>query len=305
MESQSQIARIKYQAIEALTKDPTNDYTVSGLTKLLGLTRQAYYKGIAAPVSPRQAWHERATQEVKKIFEQHGRRIGSYNLTGQINRVGVLPRPIGRRLVITIMHEQNLRCLIRIKKHDRVHQNEVYIQDNLLNRDFNAQAPNQKWLFDTTVLTYGLNDEYQVRLSGVLDLYGRRLIATCIGETETTDLVVATFKKAFKNSNAPHVMIHTDRGAAYTSRRFCRYIERKGAVKSMSRPATPCDNSPMERWWNDFKLRWMESHPRPQTLKQLKKLVADGVTYFNQEVRSSKREWKTPDEFFYDYKITA
>ena len=81
-------------------------------------------------------------------------------------------------------------------------------------------------------------------------------------------------------------------------------MEGKRGSECLLKSVSNIDFNP-ERWWNDFKLRWMESHPRPQTLKQLKKLVADGVTYFNQEVRSSKREWKTPDEFFYDYKITA
>ncbi|WP_416370383.1 integrase core domain-containing protein [Weissella confusa] len=51
--------------------------------------------------------------------------------------------------------------------------------------------------------------------------------------------------------------------------------------RSMSRPGTPYDNAVMERWWNYFKLSWMDKHPTPTTLKELRKLVSAGIDYFN------------------------
>ena len=50
----------------------------------------------------------------------------------------------------------------------------------------------------------------------------------------------------------------------------------------MSRPGTPYDSAPMERWWNEFKLRWMDRHPMPKTFEELVKLVEEGIEYFNQ-----------------------
>jgi transposase InsO family protein len=66
----------------------------------------------------------------------------------------------------------------------------------------------------------------------------------------------------------------------------------------MSRPGTPYDNAPMERWWNEFKLRWMERHPMPKTLQELERLVEEGIEYFNHHNRSAQRNGLTPDEYW-------
>ena len=66
----------------------------------------------------------------------------------------------------------------------------------------------------------------------------------------------------------------------------------------MSRPGTPFDNAPMERWWNEFKLRWMDRHSMPKTLQELEKLVEEGIEYFNCHNRSAQRNGLTPDEYW-------
>lgn len=305
MAGRSQIANIQYQVIQELAQNADKDYTVTRLTKMLGISRQAYYKGIKASKSDRQQWHEFLTDKVKNKFKEHNQAIGSYNLVQELNSDDTVPRKVGRKIVIRIMHEQGLRCPIRRKKRNHARRNEEYIQDNLINQDFTATKPNEKWLSDTTVLQYGEHGEKQVRLSGVLDLYGGRLIASHVSTTETTEMVIKTFKKAFKDNDADGVIVHTDRGAAYTSHEFARFLSEHNAVKSMSRPGTPYDNSPMERWWNDFKLRWFERHPIPRTLKRLKRLVAQGIEYFNSRVHSAIRDGKTPDEYLNDYLVAA
>lgn len=66
----------------------------------------------------------------------------------------------------------------------------------------------------------------------------------------------------------------------------------------MSRPGTPYDNAPMERWWNEFKLRWMARHPRAKTYQELITLVESGIEYFNHDNRSAQRNGLTPDEYW-------
>ena len=69
------------------------------------------------------------------------------------------------------MRELGLKCQIRVKKHSRQKASEQYIQDNVLNQNFDTDAPNKVWLSDSTELRFGPNGEYKIRLSGVLDLY--------------------------------------------------------------------------------------------------------------------------------------
>ncbi|MGY5268951.1 hypothetical protein [Lactiplantibacillus plantarum] len=71
---------------------------------------------------------------------------------------------------------------------------EQYLQDNVLDQQFNASRPNQAWLADSTELVYGVNGQYKVRLSGVLDLYGRHLIAHRLSETETSNAEIQVFQ---------------------------------------------------------------------------------------------------------------
>lgn len=93
-------------------------------------------------------------------------------------------------------------------------------------------------------------------------------------------------------------LIHTDRGSAYTSGTFNNFLNQFNIKRSMSRPGTPYDNAPMERWWNEFKLRWIERHETPKTYQELIKLVESGIEYFNHYDRSTKRNGLTPDEYW-------
>ena len=92
--------------------------------------------------------------------------------------------------------------------------------------------------------------------------------------------------------------MHTDRGSAYTSSAFNQFLAQHEVTRSMSRPGTPYDNAPMERWWNEFKVRWIARHARPATYKELVALVEEGITYFNQLDRSPARNDLPPAEYW-------
>ncbi|MCM0597252.1 DDE-type integrase/transposase/recombinase [Periweissella fabaria] len=115
--------------------------------------------------------------------------------------------------------------------------------------------------------------------------------------TETTEATIDTFKQAFNVANNAEPLVHTDRGAAYTSSLFNDFMFQKNTIRSMSRPGIPYDNSLMERYWNEFKVRWLRTHPCPTTYGELEMLVAEGVKYFNTIRHSEKRNGLTPEEF--------
>ncbi|WP_390409976.1 IS3 family transposase [Lacticaseibacillus jixiensis] len=205
---------------------------------------------------------------------------------------------VTHKMVRRIMRELGLTCQTRIKKHSRVKTNEQYILDNVLNQNFHTDAPNQVWLSDSTELRYGVNGESKIRLSGVLDLYGRRLLSYNLSVTETSAAEIEVFQQAFEAVGNVHPLVHTDRGSAYTSGAFNNFLSRYEVSRSMSRPGTPYDNAPMERWWNEFKLRWMDRHPLAKTREELVKLVEEGIEYFNHHNRSAQRNGLTPDEYW-------
>jgi len=93
--------------------------------------------------------------------------------------------------------------------------NNLPVADNLLNRDFTARRPNEKWVTD---ITYIQTEEGWLYLAGVLDLYGRRLIGWAMDSRMKTELVSTALKQAIGRTGAPTgVLVHSDRGVQYVS----------------------------------------------------------------------------------------
>lgn len=288
--------RLAYQAIKELSQKRSRAVTI--LTRFLGLTRASYYKWCHREVTQWELQDQRLKERVLWHFRHHFDGIGAGTLLIYIQRDELIDFPVTIKQIKRVQKSLNIRCNVRVKRFNRVKQTKVFTKENVLNRRFEVTAPYQVLCADSTELTYGTNEITKVRFSGVLDLYGRRMLAFNITATETAEAEIEVFKRVFDGAGDVHPMVHTDRGSAYTAHAFEDYIKTLDVVRSMSRPGTPWDNAPIERWWNEFKLRWMESHPRPKTLAELTTLVAEGIEYFNHESRTAGRNGQTADEMW-------
>ena len=288
--------RLAYNAIKVVSQG--NRGAVSKLLTIIGVSRQAYYKGLKRQETEWES-HDRVLKErTQHWFDFHRRGIGAGNLLINLEHDDQIAFPVTLKMVRRVMRELGLCCQVRLKKRSRIKQQDQYVLDNLLSQNFDVDAPNQVWLSDSTELSYGVNGEYKIRLSGVMDFYGRRILSYNLSITETSAAEIQVFQRAFAGAGNVHPMIHTDRGSAYTSGAFNRYFSQFEITRSMSRPGTPYDNAPMERWWNEFKLRWMASHPVAKTYEELVRLVEAGIDYFNHHNRSAQRNGLTPDEYW-------
>lgn len=288
--------RLAYHAIKEVSHGKRGAITT--LLAVVGVSRQAYRQGLNRTETTWESNNRLLKERTQYWFDFHHQGIGAGTLLTNLQQDVLVPFAVTLKQVKRVMRELGIRCQIRVKKHNRVKQREQFTQDNILNQKFTVDRPNQVWLSDSTELVYGVNGEYKVRLSGVLDLYGRRLLAFNLSETETAEAEIQVFKRAFTASGDVHPMVHTDRGSAYTSGAFNHYLSQFKVIRSMSRPGKPYDNSPMERWWNEFKLRWMDRHPMAKTYEELIKLVEEGIHYFNHLNRSEQRNGLTPDEYW-------
>ena len=136
-----------------------------------------------------------------------------------------------------------------------------------------------------------------MRLHGVLDLCGQYLISYLVTPTETAEGAIAVFERAKQEVGIIAPLVHSDRGAAYTSEAFNRYLMDNDVQHSYSAPGTPADNAVMEHWWADFKSIWLNHQPPAQTLEELLKQIAEGVNYFNTKYISGKRNDLTAAEY--------
>lgn len=195
-----------------------------------------------------------------------------------------------------IMKEHSIKVDYRQPKRKRVQEQETYEAQNTLNRQFEQAAANQVWVTDTTEIAYNIR-KYKVRLHVVLDLYGQYPLSWIITPTETSTGAIKVFQMAKQKAGGLALLIHTDRGAAYTSKAFNHYSASNNSQHSYSAPGTPADNAVMEHWWADFKSIWLAHSPQPQTFEDLEQLVTEGIDYFTHSFISGKRNDLTAAEY--------
>jgi len=129
-----------------------------------------------------------------------------------------------------------------------------HIADNILNREFHADKPNEKWLTDVTEFKWyeGIK-VHKIYLSAIIDICDRRIVSYVISRRNDNALVFSTFDRAIEANPDAHPLFHSDRGYQYTSRAFYSKLQEVGMIQSMSRVAKCIDNGPMEGFWGILK----------------------------------------------------
>lgn len=163
---------------------------------------------------------------------------------------------VNDKRVLRICRVRNIKSTIKYSNHGctRSSKDPQCTAGNVLNRQFHADKPNEKWLTDVTEFKWyeGIT-VHKVYLSAILDLYDRRIVAYVVGERNDNPLVFKIFDKAVKANPDAHPLFHSDRGFQYTNRTFNAKLKKAGMTQSMSRVAHCIDNGPMEGFWGILK----------------------------------------------------
>ena len=148
----------------------------------------------------------------------------------------------------------HLKSVCRRKRYNYIQSTPEVTAENILNRDFHADKPNEKWLTDVTEFKYYVGVEVRkIYLSAILDLYDRRIVSYRIGDSNNNSLVFETFDEAVKANPDAHPLFHSDRGFQYTSKSFHDKLIAANMRQSMSRVGRCIDNGPMEGFWGILK----------------------------------------------------
>ena len=187
--------------------------------------------------------------------------------------------------VLRICRAKGIKSTIKYNSHSctRRAKNPQYVAENLLNRNFHADKPNEKWLTDVTEFKWYEGIEvHKVYLSAILDLYDRRIVAYVIGDRNDNPLVFKTFDQAVKANPNAHPLFHSDRGFQYTSRAFHHRLKKAGMQQSMSRVAKCIDNGPMEGFWGILKRERYYGN-RFTSKKELVDMIENYIAYYNND----------------------
>ena len=190
---------------------------------------------------------------------------------------------VNDKRVLRICRNLNIKSTIKYSNSGCTRQssNPQFIAENVLNREFTASAPNEKWLTDVTEFKYYIDGEkHKVYLSAILDLYDRRIVSYVIRDSNNNSLVFDTFDEAVKKEPDAHPIFHSDRGYQYTSRIFQQKLVDAKMMQSMSRVAKCIDNGPVEGFWGIIK-RERYYGKRFTDRESLVKMIEEYIDYYN------------------------
>ena len=214
---------------------------------------------------------------------------------------------VNEKRVLRICRKEHIQSTIKWKPKSctRNSSDPAHIAKNYLNRDFHADAPNQKWLTDVTEFKYHTGDEvHKVYLSAILDLYDRRIVAYKIRNRNDNPLVFDTFDEAVALEPEAHPLFHSDRGFQYTSKQFYSKLKKHHMKQSMSRVAHCIDNGPMEGFWGILKRE--SYYGRKYTAREdLVTAIEAYITYYNTKRIQRKLKLMTPAEYHERYLLAA
>ena len=221
--------------------------------ELLHVSRSAYHKWAAGKLSNRAAENEQLAEKIEQIHQESPDK-GHRRIRDELEHdYGI---HVNDKRVLRICRVKNIKSTIKYSNHGctRSSKDPQCTAENVLNRQFHADKPNEKWLTDVTEFKWyeGIT-VHKVYLSAILDLYDRRIVAYVVGERNDNPLVFKTFDKAVKANPDAHPLFHSDRGFQYTNRTFNAKLEKAGMTQSMSRVAHCIDNGPMEGFWGILK----------------------------------------------------
>lgn len=181
---------------------------------------------------------------IQSIYEEHQGRYGYRRVRAELFNRG---HRVNHKKVQRIMKELGLKSVVRMKKYRSYKGTVGKIAPNVLNRNFKAEKPNEKWVTDIT--EFKLFGE-KMYLSPVLDLYNGEIITYTVGSRPTYLLVSEMLNKAFKRlSNEDELLLHSDQGWHYQMKQYRQALKGQAITQSMSRKGNCYDNAVMENFF--------------------------------------------------------
>lgn len=230
---------MKYAYMAAHEKE----FSVKRMCQMLGIQRSGYYAWKGRPVSARETANVDLLAKIREAFETNRKVYGSPRIWVYLLRQGEV---CGRHRVARLMRKAHLVARRAAKRHPQTTRQcpGARTAPNLLNREFRASLPNQKWVGD---ITYIDTAEGWLYLASIIDLYSRRVVGWAMADRMDVGLVESAWKMALLQRHpSASLLHHTDRGSQYTSEVYLNQLEGAQCKLSMSRTGNCYDNAAME-----------------------------------------------------------
>ena len=270
-------------------------YPVKRLCELVEVSRSGFYAWQGRPRSARANEDAELVDEIRTIHERSRGTYGAPRIEGQLRRAG---RCHGRKRVARLMRTNGLVGAHARRRWRRGRPDTAPAPD-LLERDFTATAPDERWVGDITEFATGDGKLY---LAAIVDLCDRSVVGWSMRERATTDLVIDALVMAIgRRRPEAEIVHHSDRGSVYTSLRFANHLEDYGVVASFGSTGDAYDNAAMEAFWATLKreLAWIHHRDRWSSRAELRAALFDYIeAFYNRARHQAGLDHRTPSEVY-------
>ena len=249
------------------------EFPIALLLYIAQLPRATYYyhaKNLMATDK-----YSKEKEEISVIYHENKGRYGYRRITLEMHNRGF---SLNHKTVQRLMKKLWLFCLVRLKKYKSYKGEVGKVATNLLQRDFEAAKPNQKWVTDVTEFhLFG----QKLYLSPILDLCSRDIVSYSISDKPVLSLITTMLDKAFaKLPGEADLILHSDQGWQYQHKQYQFMLGTKGIRQSMSRKGNCLDNAVIENFFGLLKseLLYLQTF---QSMEHFKTELIDYLDYYN------------------------
>lgn len=259
---------------------------------MLKVSRSGYYYWRKHPVGARQLKQSQLLDDIRQVHAESQSRYGSPRIADELRERGV---KASRNRVARLMHKAAIRSIMykkyRVQTTDSAH--DYPVAKNLLNREFTADKPGQKWVSDITYISTG---EGWLYLTTVLDLADRKVVGWALSDSlKAADTSLAAWRMALKNRGIDgKLLFHSDRGVQYACTEFRNQLKGLPIVQSMSRKGNCWDNAVAESFFKTFKSE-LVNHVDFQTRAAARLATFEYIEgWYNRRRKHSSLNYQTP-----------
>ena len=274
-----------------------NKYTIGRICALLGVSRSGYYAWKNRKPSHREQINQALIDHIRTIHKISRKAYGSPRVYAQLKKQGI---PCNQKTVARLMRQNGLKGQRKYRKVMTTNSNHKFpIASNVLNREFTADGPNQKWVAD---ITYVPTDEGWLYVAGVLDLFSRKIVGWDMSSQIDATLVEKALRMAlYQRQPGKGLLHHSDRGVQYASHQIRDILAANQIQISMSGKGNCYDNAVIESFWGTLKNEWVH-HQKYKTRSQARTDIFSYIEGFYNTVRlHSTLGYLSPAEFEAQY----
>lgn len=249
-------------------------YSISEMCRFFNVSRSGYYGYVKRMDIP--AKDLPLANKIRECQYKCGKTYGYRRVHIWLERQGIHHNP---KTILRVMQKYNLLSVVRRKKY-RNYSECLHRYPNLLNRDFKADRPNQKWVTD---ISYIKTAQGTIYLSIIRDLFDNSIVAYKTGTEQNVNLVLSTIRAAKKKEKVTaEVQLHSDQGFQYSSHRYFKLTQSYGITPSMSRKGNPYDNALAENFFSILKTECIY-RTKLKTYEEARLLIEEYIHFYNHE----------------------